>query len=98
MTNLSEANPQMTKDQEAMWNRLKEPAPIINKYGDKCWYNKAGELHRENDLPAVILEDGSKGWYKNGKLHRDNDLPAVIYKDGIKLWYINGEFIRNERR
>jgi len=57
----------MNEDQEAMWNRLKEPAPIINKYGTQRWYNKAGKLHRENDMPAVIWKAGYKAWYINGK-------------------------------
>jgi len=78
---------EVNKDEQAMWNRLKEPAPIINEFGAKEWYNNAGELHRENDLPAVIFNDGSREWYMNGKVHRENDLPALIYKDGSKLWY-----------
>jgi len=56
----------MTKDEEAMWNRLKEPAPIIDKYGNRRWYNKEGKLHRENDMPAVIRKDGTNFWYING--------------------------------
>jgi len=79
-----------------MWNRLKEPAPIIDKYGNQRWVNKDGQLHRENDLPAVIFEDGSKSWFKNGKLHRDNDLPVIIYLNGYKEWWVNGKQIRNE--
>jgi len=79
-----------------MWNKLKEPAPIIDQYGTQRWYNNAGELHRENDLPAVIFENGTKVWYKNGKRHRENDLPSVIFEDGGKSWWTNGKLIRNE--
>jgi len=86
----------MNKDQEAMWNRLKEPAPIIDEYGTLRWYNKDGQLHRDNDLPAVIYLDGYKEWWINGELHRENDMPAIIYEDGSKEWYINGEVIRGE--
>jgi len=86
----------MTKSEEAMWNRLKEPAPIINEYGTQRWFNKADKLHRENDLPAIIFKSGSKQWWINGKLHRDNDQPAIIYEDGSKEWWTNGEFIRDE--
>jgi len=87
---------EMNKEQEAMWNRLKEPAPIIDKWGDKNWCNNAGQLHRENDLPAIIWEDGTKVWYKNGKRHRENDLPAVIFTSGTKSWWVNGKYIRSE--
>jgi len=81
----------MNKDQEDMWNKLKEPAPIIDNYGTQCWYNKDGEFHRDNDLPAVIWKDGSKFWYKNGQLHRDNDMPARTCANGYKEWWVNGE-------
>jgi len=33
---------------------------------DKFWYRK-GELHRNNDLPAVMKRDGTKIWWKYGK-------------------------------
>jgi len=85
----------VNKDPEAMWNRLKEPSPIIDKYGITRWYNKAGKLHRENDLPAVMHEDGSREWYINGKRHRENDMPAIIREDGSKEWFVNGEFIKS---
>jgi len=86
----------MNKDEEDMWNRLKEPAPIIDKHGTQRWYNKAGQFHRENDLPAVIWKDGTQVWYKNGKRHRDNDLPAIIGGQGYLAWYKNGEISRSE--
>ena len=62
----------------------------IDEYGDQRWY-KNGELHRDNDLPAVILSNGTQFWYQNGKLHRDNDLPAIIYPSGHQIWYKNGK-------
>jgi len=77
-----------------MWNKLKEPTPIIDKNGTQRWFNKAGEIHRENDMPAVIFENGTKVWYKNGKRHRENDLPAIISSTGIKEWWINGKLIK----
>jgi len=80
-----------------MWNRLKEPAPIIDEEGNQQWFNKAGELHRENDLPAVIWKSGFKEWYINGKRHRENDMPAVIFKSGYKVWWVNGNHIRSEK-
>jgi len=57
----------MNKDEEAMWNRLKEPAPEIDEYGTKRWFNNSGQSHRENDMPAVIYINGHKSWYINGE-------------------------------
>ena len=59
---------------------------------------KNGQLHRDNDLPAVIRSDGTQYWYKNGRLHRDCDLPASIYSDGThetQRWYNNGKCHRD---
>jgi len=58
----------------------------------KISYKKNGQLHRDEDKPAVIsryfLDTDKKKWsyywYKNGSLHRDDDNPAVIVYNGIK--------------
>ena len=75
---------------------------VQNTWGT-FWFKDAGNntyvdgwpilkrLHRENDLPAAIWEDGTQKWYKDGKLHRDNDLPAVIYESGRKVWFKEGK-------
>jgi len=63
------------------------------------WYvtfRKNGQLHRDNDLPAVIYYDGEKRWYQNDLRHRDNGQPAIIYASGTKFWYQNGKYIRSE--
>ena len=60
----------------------------IDEYGDQEWY-KNGELHRDNDLPAVITSSGWHKWYQNDVLHRDNNLPAAIRPNGFKEWYKN---------
>ena len=53
------------------------------------WLNEDGEIHRENDLPALIYVNGEKHWYKYGQCHRENDMPAVILlmaeNNGIKM-------------
>jgi antitoxin component YwqK of YwqJK toxin-antitoxin module len=57
------------------------PAVIFlndNKVETQEWY-KNDKLHRDNDMPAMIIHNGTQEWYQNGQLHRDNDLPAVIY-------------------
>jgi len=48
----------------------------IDEYGNKFYYLN-GQLHRNNDLPAIEWADGTKSWWVNGKLHRENDLPAI---------------------
>jgi hypothetical protein len=60
------------------------------------WY-KYGELHREDDLPALIarplVHAEFKIWYKNGLFHRIGK-PAKITKVGTIIYeeyYINGE-------
>jgi len=67
-----------------------------NKYGE--WRNECGELHRENDLPALTRSDGTKQWWINGKLHRDNDKPAIIRSNGIKEWWFNGRPFRKNKK
>jgi hypothetical protein len=52
------------------------------------YYNSEGFLHRENDLPARIYENGTKSWWINGKRHRENG-PAVIDAYGQMWWFLN---------
>ena len=70
---------------------------FIDKYDNMSWY-KNSKYHRDNDLPAIIWNDGTMAWCKNGDYHRDNDKPAIIYNDGRMSWYINGYFIRVSRK
>ena len=62
--------------------------PTVDVSGNKYWYNKQKELHRE-DGPAIEYAIGSKYWYKNGLLHRE-DGPAVECANGNKSWYVEG--------
>lgn len=55
--------------------------------------NEKGELHRDNDLPAIETKNGDLYWYKNGQLHRENGLPAMKYST-IGL-FSNYYFINN---
>jgi hypothetical protein len=58
------------------------------------WYLN-GELHRDEDEPAVIFADGARIWYKNGEIHRVG-APAVIYEDGSEFWYQNDHYHRED--
>jgi len=73
-----------------------DPPTEIDSNGTKFWKNSSGQLHRDNDKPAVEWASGSKEWWINGKWHRDNDKPAVEWSNGSKLWCVNGKFIRRE--
>jgi hypothetical protein len=67
------------------------------------WVND--QLHRENDLPAIIreiLDDKAnyalkhrfECWFKNGVRHRDGNKPAVVDSDGDVSYYKNGFLFR----
>jgi hypothetical protein len=62
-------------------------------YGSTRYYRN-GQLHRDNDLPAVIYEDGQQRWFQFGELHRDGDQPADIHPNGAKYWYQRGQLYR----
>jgi len=41
------------------------------------WYvifRKNRQLHRDNDLPAIVCVDGTKSWYQNGIFIRREDV------------------------
>jgi len=72
----------------------RNPKFIESPDGLRRWYLN-GELHRDNDKPAVICADGKQEWYLNGKLHRE-DGPAVIWADGEKQWWVNDKLLEHK--
>src|SRR6185437_4571352 len=57
------------------------------------------QLHSLHDQPAIVLENGTKMWYRRGVLHRDRDQPAVEDNvHGVKKWFRNGLLHRNKDR
>jgi hypothetical protein len=72
------------------WEEI-DPPTEIGEYGNKYWKNKKNQPHRDRDLPAIILKNGTRYWCQNGKVHRDDDLPAISYLDGRESYYKNGE-------
>ena len=52
----------------------------VDKDGTKCYYNKAGRLHRVHG-PAFEWANGGKEWWLNGLRHRVDGL-AVDHPDG----------------
>jgi len=67
----------------------------INHNWGMTLYFRNNELHRDDDLPAVIWLSGRKEWYQNGELHRKNDQPAVYVDDFYKAWYCRHKLHRN---
>ena len=88
-------------DEELQWFKFRnirlkllEKYEYDSKYNAHIWY-KNGNYHRDNDLPAIIFDNGTQVWYQNDVRHRDNDLPAVITLAGDKKWYKNGKLHRD---
>jgi len=42
---------------------------FIDHYNNKYWF-KNGLRHRDNDLPAMVYNNGNMFWWENGKLIR----------------------------
>jgi hypothetical protein len=55
-------------------------------------YRIENKIHCEND-PALIFDNGTKGYYSNGELHR-LDGPAVEYYYGEKQWFVHNKLHR----
>jgi len=66
---------------------------VIFDDGYSMWYAN-GQMHRNNDLPAITHTNGDRYWCQYGLKHRDNDLPAVMLANVTYEWYINGVFKR----
>ena len=64
----------------------------IDEYGYKRWYWE-GWKHRWNDLPAVILSDGSEFWYRDGFRHREGNKPAIMWINGKEEYWENGKMV-----
>jgi len=70
-------------------------APAIQQNKTEFWYF-LGEIHRDNDQPAVTQVDGTQFWFQYGKYHRDGDKPAIVYPNGRQEWYSNGVYHRDD--
>lgn len=58
--------------------------------GVSRWYDTAGRVHSEGDLPAVEDPHGDKKWFRHGVIHRDGG-PAYISAEGREIWYKDGK-------
>lgn len=72
------------------------PGKIIGlEDGTKQWRDKKLAIHREGDLPAMELPDGSEHWCLNGDFHREGG-PARVWPSGTMEWYKNGLLHRED--
>jgi hypothetical protein len=60
---------------------------------ERTWHLN-GQVHRAEDLPAVIADNGDKEWFKLGVGHRDDDKPFMECANGDILWGKCGELHR----
>lgn len=58
-------------------------------------FNDEGQLHSEDNWPAVYHPNGYRAWYKNDKLH-NSEGPAVVYPDGRIRYYVDGKPVSEE--
>jgi len=47
-----------------------------------------GNIHREDGLPAIEYNDGTKEWWVNDSRHRE-DGPAIVHSNGTRSWWLN---------
>lgn len=69
----------MTNDQTEVWNKLR--GYVIDTWGNKCYYNDRGELHRENG-PAI--EGNNTMWFLSGELLQQHEYKAALRNLRIK--------------
>ena len=83
------------KETERVLNYWKRHSDYtVEEKKDRKEWRRNGELHRDDYLPAIIHNDGTREWWKIGKRHREGDLPAVIWEDGGNEWWKNGKLHR----
>ena len=66
--------------------------------GNQRWYDADYNLHRDNDLPAVVDSNGDQFWWQHGQLHRDDGQPAFVEANGDQFWYQHGQCHRDGDR
>ena len=67
-----------------------KPRHYIGKDGLETW-RLNGQFHRDDG--PVLIQHGSKFWYKYNKQHRE-DGPAIEWIGGVKSWYLNDKLCR----
>lgn len=78
--------------QACLKRRLRFGYCILHTNGTREWRYQ-GQLHRENDMPAVVYAYGLRSeWWYLGQRHREDDMPAVVYAKGARSeWWYKGQ-------
>jgi len=69
---------------------------LIDSLGSKGWHDEEGQLHRDNDKPAMISAAGVKYWFRHGLKHRDKG-PAILFPTGEEFYWKNGKPIERPK-
>lgn len=66
-------------------------------YDDNYIWYKHGQIHRDNDLPAMVNKEDKhyQVWAQNDYVHRDDGKPALLSRESWK-WYNRGLLHRLE--
>lgn len=75
---------------QTLWDRLIGPGLYSAE-----WRNPAGEIHRDDDFPAVAIKGKEMHWYTNGRCDRGGDLPSSIDANGTLIWMSGGSWHRD---
>ena len=87
-----------------MWYKdgeISHKIDVSNGYVTQEWFS-GKDLHRDNDLPAVVRIDGGGDhravWYQHGVVCRDDDKPAKVSTGAdnkvTEQWYLDGKLGR----
>ncbi len=79
----------------ANFSIIVEHYTVKEELSNKILYIFCGQLHRNNDLPAVTYADGTQEWWQHDKRHRNNDLPAIVFANGTQQWWQHGQCHRD---
>jgi hypothetical protein len=79
-----------TKNKFGLLNSYNDQPSLIEN-GNLYWH-KDGLLHRDNDLPSMIMNNGDKYWYTNGNIGRLNECLPYIEKTNGDKYYLTNKF------
>jgi hypothetical protein len=84
-------NTARTYDDDGKLHSFDGYASVVDN--DIAAWHSHGKLHRDNDLPAVIVNFKCKRWYQYDKLHREGGQPAVLTFNGGAQWWEHGKLL-----
>lgn len=61
--------------------------------GKNIYHMLNGQIHNDNDQPAVQYQNGDQEWYHHGKLHRDGNAARILNYGQRKEYYQHGQYL-----